>query len=59
VKAAIDDWIAAAEMDKGIIFRRVNRLGGVWGEGITPKAVWHVVKEAASPFAKRAWSWPA
>jgi integrase len=46
VKAAIDDWIAAAEMDKGIIFRRVNRLGGVWGEGITPKAVWHVVKAA-------------
>ena len=34
-------------MDKGIIFRRVNRLGGVWGEGITPKAVWHVVKAAA------------
>jgi len=28
-------------------FRRVNRLGKVWGEGITPKAIWHIVKAAA------------
>lgn len=26
----------------------VNRLGKVWGEGITPKAIWHVVKAAAA-----------
>jgi site-specific recombinase XerD len=24
----------------------VNRLGKVWGEGITPKAIWHIVKAA-------------
>lgn len=47
VKSTIDDWIAASVIDKGMIFRRVNRTGGVWGEGITPKAVWHVVKAAA------------
>jgi len=47
VKATIDDWIAASGINKGIIFRRVNRTDGVWGEGITPKAVWHVVKAAA------------
>ena len=47
VKAAIDDWIADSGIDKGIIFRRVNRSDGVWGEGITRKAVWHVVKAAA------------
>lgn len=41
VKATIDDWIAASGISKGIIFRRVNRTDGVWGEGITPKAVWH------------------
>lgn len=29
------------------VFRRVNRTDGVWGDGITPKAVWHVVKAAA------------
>jgi site-specific recombinase XerD len=48
VKAAIDDSIAASGIDKGIIFRRVNRTDGVWGEGITPKAVWHVVKARQS-----------
>jgi site-specific recombinase XerD len=47
VKAAIDDWTAAAGIAKGIIFRRVNRFGRVGGDGITPKAVWHVVKSAA------------
>jgi hypothetical protein len=31
----------------GRIFRRVNRFGKIWGEGITPKAIWHVVKAAA------------
>ena len=25
----------------------MNRLGKVWGEGITPKAIWHIVKAAA------------
>ena len=30
-----------------MIFRRVNRLGKVWGDGISPKAIWHVVKAAA------------
>jgi integrase len=47
VKAAIDDWLLASGIVKGIIFRRVNRTGGVWGEEITPKAVWNVVKAAA------------
>jgi site-specific recombinase XerD len=31
----------------GPIFRRVNRLDKVWGEAITPKAIWHIVKAAA------------
>jgi site-specific recombinase XerC len=43
VKTVIDDWIAASGADGGIMFGRVNRTGGVWGEGITPKAVWHLV----------------
>jgi integrase len=25
----------------------VNRLGKIWGDGITPKAIWHIVKAAA------------
>src|SRR5271165_3940361 len=29
------------------IFRRVSRLENIWGDGITPKAIWHIVKAAA------------
>jgi site-specific recombinase XerD len=47
VKRAVDTWTAAAEISAGTIFRRVNRLGKPWGDGITPKAIWHVVKGAA------------
>lgn len=36
-----------AAIGDGPIFRWVNRLGKVWGEGITPKAIWHIVKAAA------------
>ena len=46
-KRAVDEWIVAAGIDGGAIFRRVSRLGKVWGDGITPKAIWHVVKAAA------------
>jgi len=46
-KTAIDDWVTASGTENGVIFRRVNRTDAVWGEGITPKAVWHVVKAAA------------
>jgi integrase len=46
-KQAVDAWITAAGINDGMIFRRVSRLGKIWGDGITPKAIWHVVKAAA------------
>ena len=46
-KRAVDDWTNTSGANEGPIFRRVNRLGKVWGEGITPKAIWHIVKAAA------------
>jgi integrase len=46
-KRAVDEWIMAAGIDNGAIFRRVSRLDKIWGTGITPKAIWHVVKAAA------------
>ncbi len=46
-KPAVDEWITAAGINTGPIFRRVSRLGKVGGDGITPKAIWHVVKAAA------------
>ena len=46
-KRAVDEWTTAAGINAGLIFRRVSRLGKLWGDGITPKAIWHVVKAAA------------
>jgi integrase len=46
-KRNVDEWIAAADIADGAIFRRVSRLDKIWGDGITPKAIWHVVKAAA------------
>jgi integrase len=37
----------AAGINGGAIFRRVSRLDKIWGDGITPKAIWHVVKATA------------
>ena len=37
----------AAGINGGAIFRRVSRLDKIWGAGITPEAIWHVVKGAA------------
>ena len=46
VRSELDDWLAAAAIDRGRLFRRVNKVGKAWGEGITEKAVWHIVKES-------------
>jgi len=48
VRNQIDDWLAAAAIDRGRLFRRVSKAGTIWGEGMTVKAIWHIVKEAAS-----------
>ena len=49
VKRAVDDWMQAAGITAGFIFRAVSRTGVIWGDHITPKAIWHVVKGAAGP----------
>jgi site-specific recombinase XerD len=46
-KRAVDEWTGAAKIDQGAIFRRVSRQENVRGEGLTPKAIWHIVKAAA------------
>jgi site-specific recombinase XerD len=46
-KHAVDEWAAAAGTNGGVVFRRVSRLDKIWGVGITPKTIWHVVKGAA------------
>jgi len=47
VRGELDKWLAAAAIDRGRLFRRVSRVGRTWGDGMTEKAVWHIVKEAA------------
>jgi site-specific recombinase XerD len=41
----LNDWTAAAGIKAGSLFRRVSSAGKVWGETVTEKLVWHVVKE--------------
>jgi hypothetical protein len=47
VKQFLDEWLAAAEITNGKLFRCVCRSGTVWGGGMTEKVVWHVVKMCA------------
>ncbi|SRR5579871_906125 len=47
VKTLLDEWLQAANLTAGKLFRRVNKNGKAWGDGLTEKAVWHVVREHA------------
>lgn len=47
VKAAIDAWTAAASITEGTVFRAITKLGRVWGNGMTAKVLWDVVRHAA------------
>jgi integrase len=48
VKSAVDAWLSAAAITGGALFRCVSRGGAVWGDGITEKVIWRVVKGSAS-----------
>jgi site-specific recombinase XerD len=47
VKQELYHWFAAAGISSGRLFRRVSKAARVWGEGLTEKVVWHVVKAFA------------
>jgi site-specific recombinase XerD len=47
VRSTLEEWFAAACIDRGKLFRKVNRVGQAWGDGVTEKAVWHIVKDSA------------
>jgi len=46
----LDEWIRAAELHAGKVFRCVCRAGNYWGDGVTERAVCHVVKSYAAKF---------
>jgi integrase len=47
VKSELGVWLGAAGINRGRLFRRVNKVGKAWGASMTVKAVWHIVKESA------------
>jgi integrase len=44
----LNDWMLAAGIQGGRLFRRVSSAGRPSGDGVTEKLVWHVVKEFAA-----------
>lgn len=48
VKATIDAWTTAAAITHGTVFRAINKAGRLWGDGMTPRVLWEVVKAAAA-----------
>jgi integrase len=48
VKAAIDSWAVAADIRLGRVFRAISKTGRTWGNGMTPKVLWEVVRGAAA-----------
>jgi integrase len=47
VKKAVDRWTQASGINEGCLFRAINKAGRIWGEGMTPKVLWEIVKRAA------------
>jgi integrase len=48
VKTAVDKWTEAAGITQGVLFRAINKAGRVWGNGMSPKVLWDVVRAAAA-----------
>ena len=48
VKRAVDSWTESARITSGRVFRSINKAGKIWGNGMTPKVLWEVVKDAAA-----------
>jgi integrase len=51
LKDAIDQWTEAASIHQGRLFRSINKAAIVWGEGLTEKVIWSVVREYSPKLA--------
>jgi integrase len=47
VKEALDRWTEVSGIKDGCLFRAINKSGKIWGQGMTPKVLWEIVKRAA------------
>ena len=48
VKQMIDEWLTAANVTSGRVFRSVCKHDKAWGSGMTEKVVWNIVKSYAA-----------
>jgi hypothetical protein len=48
VKEAVETWKEASGITEGALFRSINKTGRVWGNGMTARVLWEIVREAAS-----------
>ncbi len=48
VKVALDTWTETSGIKEGRVFRSINKAGKIWGDGMTPKVLWEIVKDAAA-----------
>src|SRR5688572_8788411 len=48
VKTAVDAWTALVAITGGPVFRAINKSGRVWGDRMSPKVLWDVVRAAAA-----------
>ena len=47
-KLMVDEWLAAASVRSGKVFRPVCKHDKAWGSGTTEKVVWNIVKSYAA-----------
>ena len=48
VKDTVDAWTAAGGLVQGRVFLAINKAGQVWGNGMTPKVIWALVKASVT-----------
>jgi integrase len=48
VKLWIDEWLLAAGLTDGCVFRAINKGGRVYGDGLTANVIWAVVRSYAT-----------
>lgn len=51
-KVLLDDWMTAAGIGEGAVFRAVNKGGRVWGERMTDDVVWSLTREYGARIGK-------
>ena len=48
VKKTVNSWTELGHITAGRVFRAINKAGRIWGDGMTPKVLWEVVKDTAA-----------